>query len=62
MKDNINISEKDGQILVKTARMVVTDYLKNGSKTELGKKFQEVFIKVTHDGYRVFHQTINFIQ
>jgi uncharacterized protein (TIGR00296 family) len=43
MKNNINISEKDGQILVKTARMVVTDYLKNGSKTELGKKFQEDF-------------------
>ena len=43
MKDNINISEKDGQILVKTARMVVADYLKNGSKTELGKKFQEDF-------------------
>ena len=43
MKDNVNISEKDGQILVKTARMVVTDYLKNGSKTKLGKKFQEDF-------------------
>ena len=43
MKDNVNISEKDGQILVKTARMVVTDYLMNGSKTELGKKFQEDF-------------------
>jgi uncharacterized protein (TIGR00296 family) len=43
MKDNVNISEKDGQILVKTARMVVTDYLKKGSKTELGKKFQEDF-------------------
>ena len=43
MKDNVKISEKDGQILVKTARMVVTDYLKNGSKTELGKKFQEDF-------------------
>ena len=43
MKNNINISEKDGQILVKTARMVVIDYLKNGSKTELGKKFQEDF-------------------
>jgi len=43
MKDNINISEKDGQILVKTARMVVTNYLKNGLKTELGKKFQEDF-------------------
>jgi uncharacterized protein (TIGR00296 family) len=43
MKDNVNISEKDGQILVKTARIVVTDYLKNGSKTELGKKFQDDF-------------------
>ena len=35
--------KKDGQILVKTARMVVTEYLKNGSKIELGKKFQEDF-------------------
>jgi uncharacterized protein (TIGR00296 family) len=43
MKDNINISEKDGEILVKTARVIVTDFLKNGSKTELGKKFQEDF-------------------
>lgn len=43
MKENVNLSEKDGQILVKTARMVVTDYLKNGSKTELGEKFQEDF-------------------
>ena len=43
MKGNVNISEKDGQILVKTARVIVTDYLKNGSKTELGKKFQEDF-------------------
>jgi hypothetical protein len=43
MKDNINISEKDGEILVKTARVIVTDFLKNGSKTELRKKFQEDF-------------------
>jgi uncharacterized protein (TIGR00296 family) len=43
MKENVNLSEKDGQILVKTARMVVTDYLKNGSKTELGNQFQEDF-------------------
>lgn len=43
MIDNVNISEKDGEILVQTARIVVTDYLKNGSKTELGKKFQEDF-------------------
>lgn len=43
MKENVNLSEKDGQILVKTARMVVTNFLKNGSKTKLGKKFQEDF-------------------
>ncbi len=42
MKDSM-ISEKDGQILVKTARMVVTEYLKNGSKIELGEKIQEDF-------------------
>jgi len=43
MENNVKISEKDGQILVKTARMVVNDYLKTGSKIELGKKFQEDF-------------------
>jgi uncharacterized protein (TIGR00296 family) len=43
MKNDFELSEKDGQILVKTARKVVNDYLKNGSRTELGKKFQEEF-------------------
>jgi len=43
MKDNTKISEKDGQILVKTARMIVTEYLKDGSKIKLGKEFQENF-------------------
>ena len=42
MKDSM-ISEKDGQTLVKTARMVVTEYLKSGSKIELGKKIQDDF-------------------
>ena len=43
MKANTKVSEKDGQILVKTARMIVTEYLKNGSKIELGEKFQKDF-------------------
>jgi uncharacterized protein (TIGR00296 family) len=43
MKNDFELSEKDGQILVKTARNVVNNYLKNGSRTELGKKFQEEF-------------------
>ncbi len=43
MKANTKVSEKDGQILVKTARMIVTEYLKNGSKIELEEKFQEDF-------------------
>jgi len=43
MTDKVKISEKDGQILVKTARMIVTEYLKNGHPTELGQRFQEDF-------------------
>ena len=43
MKDNTKISEKEGDILVKTARRIVTEYLKNGSKIELGEKFQKDF-------------------
>lgn len=43
MKDNTKISEKEGHILVKTARRIVTEYLKNGSKIELEKDFQEDF-------------------
>ena len=43
MKDNTKISEKDGQILVRTARRIVTEYLKDGSKIKLGKEFQENF-------------------
>ena len=43
MKANTKVSEKDGQILVKTARMIVTEYLKKGSKIELEEKFQEDF-------------------
>jgi len=43
MTDKVKISEKDGQILVKTARMIVTEYLKNGHPTELGQRFREDF-------------------
>lgn len=43
MKDNIKISEKEGYNLVKTARRIVTEYLKNGSKIELEKDFQQDF-------------------
>jgi uncharacterized protein (TIGR00296 family) len=43
MKDNTKISEKEGHILVKTARRIVTEYLKNGSKIELEKDFQQDF-------------------
>jgi len=43
MKDNNKISKEDGNNLVKTARMVVIEYLKNGIKIELEKKFREDF-------------------
>jgi len=43
MTDEFKMSEKDGQILVKTARKIVTEFLKNGSRIELGEKFQEDF-------------------
>jgi len=43
MTDNTKISEKEGHILVKTARRIVTEYLKNGSKIELEKEFQQDF-------------------
>ncbi len=43
MKDNNKISKEDGNNLVKTARMVVTEYLKNGIKVELEKQFREDF-------------------
>ena len=43
MKDSQRISKEDGQTLVKTARLVVTNYLKKGIKKKLEKKFQEDF-------------------
>ena len=43
MKDYNNLSEYDGHILVKTARAVVTEYLKNGTKLKLEKEFKNNF-------------------
>ena len=43
MKDYNNLTQKDGEILVKTARKVVTEYLKTGVKPNLEKQFQEDF-------------------
>ena len=37
------ISDDDGQALVKTARQVVTEYLKEGKKTELPKEIRSRF-------------------
>lgn len=43
MKDYNNLSEDDGHILVKTARKVVTEYLKKGIKLKLEKEFRDNF-------------------
>lgn len=43
MKDSKNISIDDGERLVKAARLVVANYLKNGVKGNLEKQFQEDF-------------------
>jgi len=43
MKDYNNLTPKDGEVLVKTARKVVTEYLKTGVKPKLEKQFQEDF-------------------
>jgi hypothetical protein len=43
MKDYNNLTENDGNILVKTVRLVVTEYLKNGTKLKLEKEFKDNF-------------------
>ena len=43
MRDCNNLTPQDGEILVKTARKVVTEYLKTGTKPKLKKDFQEDF-------------------
>ena len=43
MKDYNNLSNDDGHVLVKTARIIVTQYLKNGTKPKLEKEFTDNF-------------------
>lgn len=43
MKDYDNLTQKDGDVLVKTARKVVVEYLKTGKQPELEKQFQADF-------------------
>jgi uncharacterized protein (TIGR00296 family) len=43
MKDYNNLSDEDGAILVKTARNIVTKYLKSNSNLKLERKFREDF-------------------
>jgi len=43
MKDYSKLSNEDGEILVKTARQVVTEYLKNRTKIKLEQTFESNF-------------------
>jgi len=43
MKDYSKLSNEDGEILVKTARRVVTEYLNSRTKTKLDEKFESNF-------------------
>jgi len=55
MKDYSNLSDSDGEMLVKTAREVVTEFLKTKNKMKLDKDFEEsfssnagVFVTINH--------------
>jgi len=43
MKDYSNLSDSDGEMLVKTARAVVTEFLKTKNKMKLDQDFEEAF-------------------
>jgi len=43
MKDYNDLSDADGEKLVKTVGIVVTEYIKNNKKLELGKDFESRF-------------------
>jgi len=43
MTHNNNISQSDGELLVKTARKTVTEFLKNNNKTKLNLEFESRF-------------------
>jgi len=55
MKDYSNLSDSDGEMLVKTARAVVTEFLKTKNKMKLDQDFEEsfssnagVFVTINH--------------
>lgn len=43
MKNFSQLSDSEGELLVKTARLIVTEYLKNRSKIELDQSFESNF-------------------
>ena len=43
MKESHKITEEDGEILVKAARKVVTEFLKNNNKIKMDNEFEEKF-------------------
>lgn len=43
MKDYNNLSKEDGEILVNTARKIVTEYIKNNTKLKLENEFKNNF-------------------
>jgi uncharacterized protein (TIGR00296 family) len=43
MKDEIIITDNDGKNLVRSARKIVTEFLKDGTRSSLTKDFQEKF-------------------
>lgn len=43
MKNFSQITDDDGELLVKTARLIVTEYLKNNSKIKLDQSFESNF-------------------
>lgn len=45
MKDYSKLAVSEGELLVKTARNVVTEFLKTKNKLKLDKKFQELFFE-----------------
>ncbi len=43
MKNFSQLSDSDGELLVKTARLIVTEYLKNSSKIKIDQSFESNF-------------------
>lgn len=43
MNNNNNISQADGELLVKTARKIITEFLKNNKKPQINSDFESKF-------------------